>query len=378
MAELRPKILFVATEYILGMRPYALSIIRQTLSPDDHILIVLRKEHSAYLDDFDFADKSQLHVYEYPEGKLNRIKFRLWPRGFYSLLTDLVERHGIEIVHLLTGDLILAHYIKRLTARVKVLHTVHDALPHESEHLSLAASLNERLFLNRPNRIMNRSVRYSVTNSRAQLEYIDSHFSGQKHFFAHFPTLVTPIMRSGNDNVTELSGIDNYILFFGRVEKYKGIELLIEAYRGNQQLASHPLVIAGKGEIDYNEAYPEVKGLVHLNRFIKDEELNDLFGNAAVVAYPYISATQSGVLSVASFYGRKVVLSDVAFFKEEAEGAEGFFFFKTGDVESLSAALEAALDSDSETSLLYQQRYSSAALCEELNSIYRDIIDDNG
>lgn len=374
----RPRILYVATEYMLGMRPYALSIIREALSPDDHVLIVLRKENHGFINDFDFVKRHQLNVYQYPEGKLKRIAFRLWPREFYNQLSDIVGRNRIDIVHLLTGELILAGYIKRLVGATNVLHTVHDAIPHESKHASVGTIINERFFLNRPNRLMNQSVKYAVTNSQAQLEYIREHFPGQKHYYAHFPSLVTPSMCAGKRVVKELAGIDNYILFFGRVEKYKGIDPLIEAYRGERGLAAYPLIIAGKGEVDYNEAYPGTAGLIHLNRFIADDELNDLFGKAAVVVYPYISATQSGVLSVASFYGRKVVLSDVPFFKEEASGADGFFFFKNGDRASLAKALTEALASSATSTKLYQERYSSSTIREELNSIYNDIIDDNG
>ena len=48
-------------------------------------------------------------------------------------------------------------------------------------------------------------------------------------------------------------------------------------------------------------------------RFIKDSEVRDLFSRAAVVVYPYISATQSGVTSIASYFDKPMVLSDLPF-----------------------------------------------------------------
>ena len=105
---------------------------------------------------------------------------------------------------------------------------------------------------------------------------------------------------------------ERYLLFFGRIDKYKGIENLLNAY-SRAPLPHLPLVIAGSGSLTENEkqlAFSNERITV-INRFIADGEMKWLFANCAAVMLPYIEATQSGVIPIAYAYGKPVAVSDV-------------------------------------------------------------------
>ena len=168
---------------------------------------------------------------------------------------------------------------------------------------------------------------------------------------------------------------DGYILFFGNLQLYKGVHLLYEAYRSHRELQQHPLVIAGAGYVYFERKSEDEKFLIFINRFIDDSELRDLFSRAAVVVYPYISATQSGVASIASYFDKPMVLSDLPFFKQSCDGCPGVEFFTTGDSESLSAAITRSLQSPgASTRPLYDREYTSEALRSTLNHILSQIL----
>lgn len=73
------------------------------------------------------------------------------------------------------------------------------------------------------------------------------------------------------------------------------------------------LVIAGNGTLPFERAVGEIN-VVMMNRYIKDTEIRYMYEQAACVVYPYISATQSGVLSLAFYFRTPTLTSDVPFF----------------------------------------------------------------
>lgn len=108
----------------------------------------------------------------------------------------------------------------------------------------------------------------------------------------------------------------NYILFFGIVRDYKGLDLLLEAFQDERikALDLH-LVIAGEfyGNSDkYLKNIEKLKNnIVHHAKFIKDEEVVNYFCAADIVVQPYKHATQSGITQIAFHFNKPMVVTDV-------------------------------------------------------------------
>lgn len=120
---------------------------------------------------------------------------------------------------------------------------------------------------------------------------------------------------------TELEGAEGaVILFFGLLRPYKGLDTLLDAFRG---LAGAELWIVGNPRMDVEplrRAAAEVTGRVRfVTRFIDDAEIPAIFRRADVVVLPYRDAEHSGVLYTALAFGKPLVLSAVGGFPEVAE-----------------------------------------------------------
>jgi len=96
------------------------------------------------------------------------------------------------------------------------------------------------------------------------------------------------------------------ILFFGYIKQYKGLELLLRSLPNviNNINNAHLLIVGEVyGDIKkYQNAIHETgmkERITFINRFVKDEEIELFFKAADVLALPYISATQSGVVQIA-------------------------------------------------------------------------------
>ena len=373
MIEASRHILFLATEFDApGMHPYAINIINAMWQPGDHVLIVTR--YGIDNEAFPQIPAESITWIDYPTGKVGKALFRFRPTSVLRAIDSLVEKEDISLIYSLTEEIILADSIRLLQRRIPVLYTVHDATFHDYKAANPLRWLKNHLIIARPQRVMLSRTINQVTNSRAQQEYILQHYPDHQVHYAPFPTLVNEAIARGGKQVQELQDVaDGYILFFGTLHLYKGVHLLYDAYLSHPELQSHPLVIAGTREIYFARQHDE-QGVTFINRFIDDSEVRDLFGRAALVAYPYISATQSGVTSIASYFGKPMVLSDLPFFKQTCEGCEGVEFFTNGDRQALASALDRALQGElASTRSLYDREYAPQAMRDALDSIINSI-----
>jgi glycosyltransferase involved in cell wall biosynthesis len=138
----------------------------------------------------------------------------------------------------------------------------------------------------------------------------------------------------------ELEGAEGpVVLAFGLLRPYKGIENLLEAFRG---VAGAELWIVGNPRMDVRplrDLAAAAPGRVRfVTRFVEDAEIPAIFRRADVVALPYLDAEQSGVLYTALAFGKPLVLSAVGGFPEVAE-AGAARLVPPGDTVALAAAL---------------------------------------
>lgn len=114
----------------------------------------------------------------------------------------------------------------------------------------------------------------------------------------------------------------DYILFFGRIDKYKGVDLLVRAYNHSEAHAKGiKLIIAGKACSDYQ--VPERSGVLLFNRYIPNDELAGLIDNSLFVVLPYKSATQSGCVFSAFAFDKPVLATNVGDITKQIDNHSG-------------------------------------------------------
>jgi glycosyltransferase involved in cell wall biosynthesis len=115
----------------------------------------------------------------------------------------------------------------------------------------------------------------------------------------------------------------SYLLFFGFIRAYKGLDLLLDAF-ADHRLRNRKLKLLVAGEFYEDDAPYRTKIKEHrlendviiFNRFIRDKEVPLFFGAADLVVQPYKSATQSGVTQIAFHYEKPMLVTEVGGLKE--------------------------------------------------------------
>ena len=114
------------------------------------------------------------------------------------------------------------------------------------------------------------------------------------------------------------------LLFFGLIRKYKGLDILIEAF--GQLPQDYRLIIAGEPYGSFDEyqqlidSSPARDRISLFNRYIPDSEVPAFFSAAHACVLPYRSATQSGVGALALQFGTPMIVTDTGALRASIEG----------------------------------------------------------
>lgn len=233
--------------------------------------------------------------------------------SFFVLFKLLIKRIDVVVfdtAHI--SNLPVAILCKLL--RIKLVFTIHDWNPHEGEQQKAVELYNK--FVKK--RLANEFIVFSKVSS---------------------DKVVHQLNLSGFDKYATEPAND-YYLFFGRIEPYKGLKYLVQIANELIRLGkSEKIVIAGKGD-DY--ALAELQSLpnvVLMNHFIDDTKLDCLLKGAIATLLPYDSATQSGVILHSYAYGKPVVAFDVGELAAYIKQGESGCLVKHGDIEHFATCM---------------------------------------
>ena len=124
----------------------------------------------------------------------------------------------------------------------------------------------------------------------------------------------------------------SYLLFFGFIRRYKGLDLLLEAF-GDTRIRNLKLklLIAGEfyeNDLPYREQIKNLdleRDVILYDRFIGEDEVPVFFSAADLVIQPYRSATQSGVTQIAYHFEKPMLVTDVGGLSEIVkDGTTGY------------------------------------------------------
>jgi glycosyltransferase involved in cell wall biosynthesis len=173
------------------------------------------------------------------------------------------------------------------------------------------------------------------------------------------------------------------VLMFGLMRPYKGIDVLLDAWRGADRQApieGAELWIAGMPKMDISALRASAPAGVRFDpRFINDRELPAYFERADLVVLPYLQADQSGVLFTALAFGKPLLLSDVGGFPELADTGAARIV-PAGDARALGNALRELLANRAALTEMCvraraaaQGRYSWQAIAQAHIELYRSL-----
>ena len=134
-----------------------------------------------------------------------------------------------------------------------------------------------------------------------------------------------------------------YLLFFGFVREYKGLDVLIDALSKLDD--EYHVIVAGEVYGTFDTYADQIERLQLNNRihtfteYISDEEVKLYFSAADVCMLPYKSATQSGITAIAHHFEMPIIATDVGGLKESIEHGKSGLIVSNPDGDEVASAV---------------------------------------
>lgn len=200
--------------------------------------------------------------------------------------------------------------VVRRDKHIKVVALLDNVVPHEKR-------IGDRVF-----------ARYMIKSVGGYVAMSESVLADAKAFDDTKPLALTPhplydsfgakVTREEAIGVLDLDADTRYILFFGLIRDYKGLDLLLRAFADSRLRGKGvKLIVAGEfyGNAEKYEQLECELGLaehiVWYKEFVPADKVRYFFAAADLVAQPYKSATQSGITQIAYHFERPMLVTNV-------------------------------------------------------------------
>jgi len=306
-------ILSTAFPYRGGIAVFTERLARAFQAEKDHVNI---STFSLQYPNFLFPGKSQYSSSEKPKDltitqEVNSINPLNWVWLGLKLKKQkadiLILKYWIPFMAPCLGT--IARIVKR-NKHTKVIVVIDNLIPHEKR---FGDHLLNTYFVN--------SVDGFVAMSESVFNDLDQFGANKKKVLGVHPLYDNFGEAISKENAIVRLSLDKnykYILFFGIIRKYKGLDILLEAFADNRlQNQNLKLIVAGefyedaKPYYDLIEKYNLSDSVVLATKFIPDEKVVDYFCAADIIAQPYKNATQSGVTQIAYHFEKPMLVTNV-------------------------------------------------------------------
>jgi alpha-maltose-1-phosphate synthase len=229
-----------------------------------------------------------------------------------SKFLDAIYKINPDVIHLQSCHLWICFFLPFLS-KYRIVTTIHDVTPHVGSRF-IDQEISRKIHIKYSNALIvhgQNAKEILSKESRSKDIYVVPH--GDYSFFTN--------MHGEKQDEEPFS-----ILFFGRIEAYKGLTYLIQAVPLiADKIPNVKVIIAGSGDFVERKLIENSSFFEIHNYFINDRDVGKYFQRASIVALPYIECTQTGIIPIAYAFKKPVVVTNVGSIPEVVdEGVTGY------------------------------------------------------
>lgn len=233
-----------------------------------------------------------------------------------------------DVIHLTKTPLLtqkLLYLVKK-----KIVLTVHDPFLHSGFNSKMKESDRRLAFKKTPKLVL--------LNNRQSSSFASYYHVPENHIFINKLGMYSTILYV---DPLPFQADRPFVLFFGQIVEYKGVEYLLEAMKMvHVHYPELMLVLAGGGKFYFDiEPYKRLDYVKIINHYIGIRELAGMLRACEFGVCPYKDATQSGVVQTAFTLGVPMVVTDVGALADAVEHGKTGIVVKPCDADQLAEGI---------------------------------------
>lgn len=219
--------------------------------------------------------------------------------------------------------------IMMMSGKAKIYQVIHEVIPHEGDsQVKMVDLMNKAvvkfadyIVLRNKTYIQDMINRYRISSDRIK----------DLELWRRYPSYTEPLY-SGR------------VLFFGRINPYKGADNLLEIARLCPEVQFD---VIGRVDSQMKNVVNQLSKLPNVklnNSYVTDEEMRVAFINCDWIIVPYNSASQSGIIIDAYKYSRPVIAFAVGAIPEQVDNGKSGYLVEADDNKKFAAKLKEAMN----------------------------------
>lgn len=291
-----------------------------------------------FLDENNYSNEcghknNNLSNYYFFKSSTLRFPFRII--SSYIYIKKLIRNFRPDVVHFVHFGTEQSFLFWMACSNIKRVVTIHDVVPHsgrDSKQSWRTKLLNIRKFIaEQADAIIvhGNSLKLELAERWRPKAYVVPHPIFEPHH----------IHETVDGDVKNLFSRDLTMTLIGRIEAYKGLNVLYSAIRQlGEGVRNIRTLIAGSGPLVLPEDSNDLNIKI-LNRYLSDVEFQYIVKRSDILVLPYLDGSASGIIAYGIGFQKPMIVSRVGSFSEYLVDGETALFVEPGDHHDLTRAI---------------------------------------
>lgn len=236
-----------------------------------------------------------------------------------------IKREHFDVVYFESLHVWNVAIMLALGKKVHKYQVIHEVIPHEGDQQVKGVDFMNKVICKTADTIVLRNQKY--VDDMIQQYKVEPERVKYLELWRRYPDFTSPV-HSG------------HVLFFGRINPYKGADNLLEIVRLCPEITFN---VIGRVDSQMETVVEELRKEknVHLNNgYVSDDDMREAFVGCDWAIVPYNSASQSGIIIDAYKYSRPVIAFNVGAIAEQVDDGKSGYLVNAGDNNAFAEKLK--------------------------------------